>query len=118
MHRLIPLLLMTGMTLLPSPGLAQSGSPNAVCLPPEEPYVPSDDDGFREYADVVSADFERYFRELTEYFACMDGTRFAVFERAREVSKAHQAFWLRANNLGVAEKAAANQPDAVEERRQ
>ncbi|MFN8679974.1 hypothetical protein EQ718_13795 (plasmid) [Paracoccus versutus] len=116
MPRLIPML-MAGMALLPSPVMAQSGSPNAVCLPPEEPYVPSDDDGFRAYADMVSEDFERYFSELTEYFVCMDGTRLAVFERAQEVSKTHQAFWKRANDLGVAEKAAANYPDAVEERR-
>ncbi len=66
---------------------------------------------------MVSEDFERYFSELTEYFVCMDGTRLAVFERAQEVSKTHQAFWKRANDLGVAEKAAANYPDAVEERR-
>ncbi|MEF9604814.1 hypothetical protein O4J55_21815 [Paracoccus sp. PXZ] len=114
MPRLIPML-MAGMALLPSPVMAQSGSPNAVCLPPEEPYVPSDDDGFRAYADMVSEDFERYFSELTEYFACMDGTRLAVFERAREVSQDHQAFWKRANDLGVAEKAAANHSRAVEE---
>ena len=117
MPRLIPLL-MAGMALLTSQVLAQSGSPNAVCLPPEEPYVPSDDEGFRAYADMVSEDFERYFSELTDYFSCMDGTRLAVFERAREVSKAHQAFWKRANDLGVAEKAAANHPSAVEERAQ
>lgn len=91
---------------------AQVASPATVCLPPEEPFVPGNDEDFREYADVVSRDFERYFSELTAYFTCMDGTRQAVFDRAREVSKDHQAFWTRANALGVAEKAATGQERA------
>lgn len=85
---------------------AQEASSSTVCLPPEEPYVPESDEHFREYADVVSGDFERYFSELTAYFTCMDGTRQAVFNHAREVSISHQAFWTRAETLGVVEKAA------------
>lgn len=85
---------------------AQEASSSTVCLPPEEPYVPGGDEDFREYADVVSGEFERYFSELTAYFTCMDGTRQAVFNHAREVSKSHQAFWTRAEALGVVEKAA------------
>ena len=92
---------------------AQPAASNRVCLPPEEPYVPSGDAEFREYADMVSADFERYFNAITDYFICMDATRQVVFERARHVSKAHQAFWQRAEELGVTERAAASRPDTV-----
>lgn len=52
-----------------------------------QPFVPSGDAEFQDYADMVSADFNRYFSEITDYFVCMDATRQAVFERAREVSK-------------------------------
>ena len=83
---------------------AQPAASNRVCLPPEEPYVPSGDAEFREYADMVSADFERYFNAITDYFICMDATRQVVFERARHVSKAHQAFWQRAEELGHVDK--------------
>lgn len=99
------------LVLINPAAFGQDASPNAVCLPPEEPFVPSGDDDFREYADIISADFERYFSELSAYFTCMDGTRQAVFDRARAVSQSHQAFWERAEKLGVVEKAAADVPD-------
>lgn len=54
-----------------------------------------------------------YFDEVTDYSVCMDDTLQAVFKRAREVSKAHQAFWQRADELGVTERAAAARPDAI-----
>lgn len=92
---------------------AQPAGSNRVCLPPVEPYVPSGDDEFRAYADMVSDDFNRYFSEITDYFVCVDDTRQAVFERARHVSKAHQAFWQRADELGVTERAADERPDAI-----
>lgn len=75
-------------------------------------YVPSSDDELRAYADMVSGDFNRYFSEITDYFVRVDDTGQAVFERARHVSKAHQAFWQRADDLGVTERAAAERPDA------
>lgn len=95
---------------------AQEASADMVCLPPEAPYVPGSDEDFIEYVDVVSGNFERYFSELTAYFTCMDGTRRAVFERAGEVSKDHQAFWARAQDLGVVEKAATGRQEAVKMR--
>ncbi|WP_299846297.1 hypothetical protein [uncultured Paracoccus sp.] len=107
------LALMAALALVPTAAQAQSAGSNRVCLPPVEPYVPSSDDEFRAYADMVSDDFNRYFREITDYFICMDETRQAVFERARDVSKAHQAFWQRSDELGVTERAATNRPDAV-----
>lgn len=95
---------------------AQEASGDTVCLPPEAPYVPGSDEDFIEYVDVVSGNFERYFSELTAYFTCMDGTRRAVFERAGEVSKDHQAFWARAQDLGAVEKAATGRQEAVKMR--
>lgn len=85
---------------------AQTVSPETICLPPQEPFVPTSDDDLKVYADMVSDDFERYFAQLTAYFSCMDDTRQAVFDRARLVSQDHQTFWQRANALGMAEKAA------------
>ncbi len=61
---------------------------------------------------MVSGDFNRYFCEITDYLVRVDDTRQAVLERARQVSKAHQAFWQRADELGVTERAAAERPDA------
>lgn len=97
-----------------APSFAQVGSPSTICLPPEEPFVPASDEDFKAYADMVSSDFEHYFKELTAYFSCMDETRQAVFDRARSVSQDHQAFWRRANALGVAEKAAQPPHEAKE----
>lgn len=112
MNRII-LAMMTALAVVPAAAHAQSTGSGSVCLPPEEPYVPSGDDEFRDYADMVAADFEQYFNEITDYFICMDATRQVVFERAREVSKAHQEFWQRADELGVTERAAASRPDTV-----
>lgn len=109
--RLTILAVVTGIGLIGSALAAQDSSPNAICLPPEEPFVPSGDDDFRAFADMISADFERYFSQLSAYFTCMDGTRQAVFDRARAVSQSHQDFWERAQKLGVVEKAAAEAPD-------
>lgn len=109
--RIMLLATAAGFGLIGPAVTAQEASPNAICLPPEEPFVPSADDNFRSYADMISADFERYFSELSAYFTCMDGTRQAVFDRAHAVSKSHQAFWQRAQQLGVLEKAAADAPD-------
>lgn len=107
--RLASALAVSIAVLPPSIALAQTGNPNEICLPPQEPYVPSGDEEFKEYAGFISQDFERYFNELTSYFACMDATRQAVFDRARSVSQEHQAFWKRAKTLGVIEKAATPQ---------
>ena len=71
MNRAI-LALMATLAVVPAAVDALSAGSGSVCLPPEEPYVPSGDAEFREYADMVSADFERYFNAITDYFICMD----------------------------------------------
>lgn len=82
----------------------------ATCTPPERPFVPSDESSFSEYADLVAEDFEQYFAEITTYFACMDDARQAVFHEAQEVSKEREAFWARADSLGLTEKSAVEHP--------
>lgn len=112
MNRIV-LALTAALAVVPAAGHPQPTGSNRVCLPPVEPYVPSSDVEFRAYADMVSDDFNRYFNEITDYFVCVDDTRQAVFERAKHVSKAHQAFWQRADELGVNERAAAERPDPI-----
>lgn len=94
------------LSLEPTSSFGQTASAITVCLPPEEPYVPEDDQTFSNYAEIISKDFEKYFSEVTKYFSCMDGTRQAVFYRAKAVSEQHQKFWLRAEKLGVTQQAA------------
>ena len=90
---------------LTRPAVAQA----PVCIPPQEPFIPADDAAFREYADLVAEDFERYFSEFTPYIACLDAARQDAFTRAREISAQHEAFWTRAEAMGLTEEAA---PDA------
>ena len=82
------------------PALAQQ----PVCLPPAEPFIPVDDGTFGEYADLVAEDFERYFSEFGPYIACLDAARQAAFVRARGISAEHQAFWNRADRMGLTEE--------------
>ena len=90
---------------LARPALAQ----NTVCSPPLEPFIPADDAAFSQYADLVAEDFERYFSEFTPYIACLDAARHEAFTRARAISAQHDAFWARADAMGLTEEAA---PDA------
>ena len=96
------------LLLLIHPSFAQA----PLCIPPEEPFVPADDAAFGEYADLVAEDFERYFSEVRPYIACLDTARQDAFARAREISAQHEAFWKRADELGLTEEVA---PDADRE---
>ncbi|SMO99091.1 hypothetical protein [Paracoccus laeviglucosivorans] len=107
-----PLISAIFMALLPAVSHAQALRPQAVaeCLPPEEPFVPSSDAELRHYANLVAADFERYFGALTDYLACLDATRLASFQRAHEISRQHRAFRARLDQLGLAGQAAIAHP--------
>lgn len=102
------LCLMSLLTLAPLavPALGQSADVSPDCLPPEEPYLPVEDDALARYAELIAADFERYFSEVTRYFACMDATRQAEFEQAQQVSEQHRRFLDRLDALGFSSKAA------------
>lgn len=43
-----------------------------LCVPPETPWVPVSEADFRDYADLVAQDFERYFSALTRHFQCLE----------------------------------------------
>ena len=63
-----------------------------TCLAPPSPFVPSDPDAAREYADLIRGDFETYISEVQNYFRCMEGERARAFEEAQEVSQENGSF--------------------------
>ncbi|WP_289042612.1 hypothetical protein [uncultured Aliiroseovarius sp.] len=56
------------------------------CLLPAPPWMPTDPDDVRAYADLLRRDAETYFADVEQYFRCLDQQRREVFEQAREVS--------------------------------
>ena len=56
------------------------------CLPPAPPWMPTNADDVRAYADLLKRDAETYFTDVERYFRCLDQQRREVFEQAREVS--------------------------------
>lgn len=63
-----------------------------TCYPPTVPFVPDDPQAQREYADLISQDFETYIADVQEYFRCLDTERNRAFEEAREVSEEYGRF--------------------------
>ncbi|MFG6554446.1 hypothetical protein [Sulfitobacter sp. 1A16808] len=69
------------------------GEVSAVsCLPPPRPFVPSDSEAARDYADLIRSDFELYIRDIQSYFRCLEEERARAFEEAREVSQDYGRF--------------------------
>jgi len=64
----------------------------ATCFPPTVPFVPSDPEAQRQFADLIRQDFETYIVDVQEYFRCMDAERARAFEEAREVSEEYGRF--------------------------
>ncbi len=62
------------------------------CVAPLRPFVPSDSQSAREYADIIRNDFELYIRDIQSYFRCLDDERTRAFEEAREVSEEYGRF--------------------------
>ena len=87
--RLTGLLSLQAMVLLicvPEPVLAES------CFAPSRPFLPSDSQAARDYADIIRGDFEDYIQDIQSYFRCLDGERARAFEEAREVSEDYGRF--------------------------
>ena len=63
-----------------------------TCLAPQRPFVPSDLQAAREYADIIRSDFELYIRDVQSYFRCLEAERARAFEEAREVSEDYGRF--------------------------
>lgn len=74
------------LACLPGAGVAAS------CLAPPRPFVPSDSQAARDYADLIRGDFETYIQDIQSYFRCLDGERARAFEEAREVSEEYGRF--------------------------
>ena len=69
-----------------------SSASSANCLAPERPFVPSDPQAAREYADLIQNDFEIYIQAIQSYFRCLDDERGRAFQEAREVSEEYGRF--------------------------
>ena len=57
------------------------------CLPPIPPFLPTNTDDVRAYADLLRRDAEAYFVDVERYLRCLDQERREIFEQAREVSE-------------------------------
>ncbi len=64
-----------------------SASAAGSCLPPVQPWMPTNADDVQEYADLLRRDAETYFADVERYFRCLDQQRREVFEQAREISE-------------------------------
>jgi len=74
--------------LMHVPVASQAGS----CLAPVRPFVPSDSQAARDYADIIRRDFEVYITDIQDYFRCLEQERARAFEEAREVSQDYGRF--------------------------
>jgi len=70
------------------PAASQAGSG----LAPVRPFVPSDSQAARDYADIIRRDFEIYITDIQDYFRCLEQERARAFEEAREVSQDYGRF--------------------------
>ncbi|EAP74956.1 hypothetical protein ISM_17400 [Roseovarius nubinhibens ISM] len=62
------------------------------CFAPARPFLPSDSQAARDYADIIRSDFEDYIQNIQSYFRCLDSERARAFEEAREVSEDYARF--------------------------
>lgn len=83
---LLPLQALALLICVPGPVLAKS------CLAPARPFLPSDSQAARDYADIIRGDFEDYIQDIQSYFRCLDDERARAFEEAREVSEDYGRF--------------------------
>lgn len=82
------------------------GAAAPICDPPVVPFMPESDATFKEYADLINQDFERYFTEMSRYSACLDHAHAELLAEAQAVSQLHREFLARAEALGLTRKAA------------
>ncbi len=58
-----------------------------TCLPPTPPWMPTNTDDVRAYADLLRRDAETYFTDVERYFRCLDQERREVFEQVRDFTE-------------------------------
>lgn len=83
---LLPLQAVVLTICVSGPVLAES------CFAPHRPFLPSDSQAARDYADIIRGDFEDYIQDIQSYFRCLDSERARAFEEAREVSEEYGRF--------------------------
>ena len=83
---LLPLQALVLLICVSGPVLAES------CFAPARPFLPSDSQAARDYADIIRGDFEDYIQDIQSYFRCLDDKRARAFEEAREVSEDYGRF--------------------------
>ena len=83
---LLPLQTTALLICVPGPVLADS------CFAPSRPFLPSDSQAARDYADIIRGDFEDYIQDIQSYCRCLDSERARAFEEAREVSEDYGRF--------------------------
>lgn len=64
-----------------------SASVAGNCLSPIVPFMPTDPDDVRAYADLLRRDAETYFDDVEQYFRCQAEERREVFGQARKMSE-------------------------------
>ena len=79
----LALALLLALALFSSAAMVQA----PICMPPEEPWVPDSEADFREYADLVAADFERYFSALARHFQGLEAAWQDGIARGRSVDE-------------------------------
>jgi len=72
--------------------LVPAASQAETCFSPVRPFVPSDSQAARDYADIIRQDFEAYISDIQDYFRCLEQERARAFEEAREVSQDYGRF--------------------------
>ena len=83
---LLPLQAIVFLICVPGQVLAES------CFAPARPFLPSDSQVARDYADIIRGDFENYIQDIQSYFRCLDSERARAFDEAREVSEDYGRF--------------------------
>lgn len=63
-----------------------------ACFAPDSPFVPSDPEAAREYAELIRGDFETYISDVQDYFRCLEAERARAFQEANEVSQEYGQF--------------------------
>ena len=72
--------------------LVPAASHAETCLAPSRPFLPSDLQAAKDYADIIRQDFEAYISGIQDHFHCLEQERARAFEEAREVSQDYGRF--------------------------
>lgn len=68
------------------------GAQDLGCRAPIPPFLPSDPQDVRAYADLLREDFETYIADFEAYLRCLDAERARVFEEGQAVIRGYGRF--------------------------